>query len=447
MTADEAVIGEATELLQRLIQNHCVNDGTAASGGEVRNSELLAHYLIGAGIELERFESAPGRESLVARIDGSDPTAPSLCLMGHTDVVPVNPAGWHEDPFGGELINGEVWGRGAIDMLNITATMAVAFKRLVHSGFRPRGSLTYFAVADEEAGGRLGAEWMVDNHWDAVASDYVLTEIGGWSDLPGDGSRRIVVNVAEKGLAWRRLTVKGTPGHGSMPYRTDNALVTAAEVVKRISDYRPAPWVGDLWLEQLAGLDLPESTKRALSDPATLDDALAELPAALARGCHAVTHTTFSPNVAHGGEKTNTIPDHVVLEVDVRTLAGQTPEEVDGHLRTALGDLANRVEISSLQQYSSTRSGTDNRLWEALGHQVDAVYPGAQLSPAILVGATDARFFRDKGSVAMGAALYSPEVTFETFAGRFHGNDERVDIASLGLSTELWTGVVKELLG
>ena len=355
MAADEALTGEATELLQRLIQNHCVNDGTAASGDEIRNSELLAHYLQGAGVELERFESAPGRESLVARIDGSDPTAPSLCLMGHTDVVPVNPAGWHEDPFGGELISGEVWGRGAIDMLNITATMAVAFKHLVQSGFRPRGSLTYFAVADEEAGGRLGAEWMVDNHWDAVASDYVLTEIGGWSDLPGDGSRRIVVNVAEKGLAWRRLSVKGTPGHGSMPYRTDNALVTAAEIVKRISDYRPAPWVGDLWLEQLAGLNLPESTKRALSDPATLDDALAELPPGLARGCHAVTHITFSPNVAHGGEKTNTVPDHVVLEVDVRTLPGITAEEVDAHLKTALGDLADRVEISPLQQYDPRR--------------------------------------------------------------------------------------------
>ena len=447
MVADEALTGEATELLQRLIRNHCVNDGTAASGDEIRNSELLANYLHGEGVEIERFESAPGRESLVARIDGSDPTAPSLCLMGHTDVVPVNPAGWHEDPFGGELINGEVWGRGAIDMLNITATMAIAFKHLVQSGFRPRGSLIYFAVADEEAGGRLGAEWMVDNHWDAVASDYVLTEIGGWSDLPGDGSRRIVVNVAEKGLAWRRLTVKGTPGHGSMPYRTDNALVTAAEIVKRISDYRPAPSVGDLWLEQLAGLNLPESTKRALSDPATLDDALAELPPGLARGCHAATHTTFSPNVAHGGEKTNTVPDQVVLEVDVRTLPGTTGAEVDAHLKTVLGDLANRVEISSLQEYGSTRSATDNPLWEALGHQVATVYPGSRVSPAILVGATDARFFRDKGSIAMGAALYSPEVTFETFAGRFHGNDERVDVASLGLSTGLWTGVVKELLG
>ena len=447
MAADQAVIGEATELLQSLIRNHCVNDGTAASGDEIRNSELLANYLSGGGIELERFESAPGRESLVARIDGSDPKAPTLCLMGHTDVVPVNPAGWREDPFGGELIDGEVWGRGAIDMLNITATMAVAFKRLAQSGFRPRGSLIYFAVADEEAGGRLGAEWMVDNHWDAVASDYVLTEIGGWSDLPGDGSRRIVVCIAEKGLAWRRLTVKAHPGTVRCPTARTTPWSPPPRSCDGSATTSPAPWVGDLWLEQLAGLDLPESTKRALADPAALDDALAELPAGLARLCHAVTHMTFSPNVAHGGEKTNTVPDHVVLEVDIRTLPGTTPEDVDAHLKTALGDLANRVEISSLQEYGSTRSATDNPLWEALGHQVGAVYPGSSLSPSMLVGATDARFFRDKGAIAMGAALYSPEVTFETFAGRFHGNDERVDVASLGLSTELWTGVVKELLG
>jgi acetylornithine deacetylase/succinyl-diaminopimelate desuccinylase-like protein len=307
--------------------------------------------------------------------------------------------------------------------------------------------LVYFAVADEEAGGHLGAEWMVDQHWDAVASDYVLTEIGGWSVLPGDGSRRIVVNVAEKGLAWRRLVIKGTPGHGSMPYGTNNALITAAEVVRRISAYRPTPEIGDLWLEQLAALGLPEATRRALSDPGTLDDALTELPPALARSCHAVTHLTLSPNVVHGGQKTNTIPDEVVLDVDIRTLPGTTADDVDAALRTALGELAGGVEISPLQHSEPTRSATDNPLWEALASRTGAVYPGSRLSPALLVGATDARFFRKKGAVALGAALYSPEVTFETFAGRFHGNDERVDVASLGLSTELWTGVVQDLLG
>lgn len=447
MSGDQAVVGEATELLQVLIRNHCVNDGSAASGEEQRNAATLADYLEGPGVTLERFESAPGRESLVARIEGSDPKAPALCLMGHTDVVPVNPAGWREDPFGGELIDGELWGRGAIDMLNITATMAVAFKHLASSGFRPRGSLIYFAVADEEAGGHLGAEYVVDRHWDAVACDFLLTEIGGWSVLGGDGTRRVVVNVAEKGVAWRSLTVKGTPAHGSMPYRTDNALVTAAEAVRRISNHRPAPRLDDLWAEYVAALDLPEATKRALSDAASLDEALAELPPALARGCHATTHTTFSPNVVHGGQKTNTVPDEVVLEVDVRTLPGTTADELDAEICEVLGDLASRVKIGRLQNEEATRSATDNPLWEALAGRVGAAYAGAQLSPAMLSGGTDARYFRRKGVVAFGAGLYSPDVTAETFAGRFHGNDERIDVASLGLSTELWLGVVEDLLG
>src|SRR5262249_38340770 len=158
--------GQTTELLQALIRNACVNDGTADSGGETRNAELLHAYLTGAGLEVQCYESRPGRGSIVAKIEGSDPNAPTLCLMGHTDVVPVNPSGWSRDPFGGELIAGEVWGRGAIDMLNLTSSMAVAFRHLAHSGFRPKGTLIYFGVADEEAGGQWGAEWMVDHHWD-----------------------------------------------------------------------------------------------------------------------------------------------------------------------------------------------------------------------------------------------------------------------------------------
>jgi acetylornithine deacetylase/succinyl-diaminopimelate desuccinylase-like protein len=133
--------GPTVELLQALIRNECVNDGTPESGHETRNAELLGGYLEGSGVGIEQFESLPGRGSVVARIEGSDPTAPTLCLMGHTDVVPVNPAGWSRDPFGGELVDGEVWGRGAIDMLNVTASMAVAFRQLARSGWKPKGTL------------------------------------------------------------------------------------------------------------------------------------------------------------------------------------------------------------------------------------------------------------------------------------------------------------------
>ena len=178
-TADDRVTTEATELLRTLIRNACVNDGSADSGQEVRTVDALEDYFAGSGLPLERHPAAPGRVSLITRIEGRDRRAPTLLLMGHTDVVPANPAGWTRDPFGAELVEGIVWGRGAIDMLNITTTMAVATRRLAAPGFHPRGTLVYLAVADEEALGTYGAGHLTAHAPEAVRADYVVTESGG----------------------------------------------------------------------------------------------------------------------------------------------------------------------------------------------------------------------------------------------------------------------------
>jgi len=439
--------GPTTELLQALIRNECVNDGTPDSGGEVRNAELLEAYLAGSGVGIEQFESHPGRGSVVARIEGSDQTAPTLCLMGHTDVVPVNPHGWSRDPFGGELIDGEVWGRGAIDMLNITASMAVAFRHLSETGWRPKGTLIYFGVADEEAGGTWGAEWMCNTEWDAIRSDYVLTEMGGWSSVGHDDVRRVVVNTGEKGIAWRRLRISGTPSHGSMPFGADNALIKAAEVVRRLSEYRPSAQISDVWKAQVAAMNLPDELRAGLVDPSRIWETIETLPPALARTCHAQTHTTFSPNVVHGGQKTNIIPDMVELEVDIRTVPGTTRADVEAHLQAALGELANHVEISAIQQNDSTESPRGNDLWDAISSATQVAYPGAELLPGLIVGGTDARFFREKGAIAYGTGLFSKEVSLESFGTRFHGNDERIDVESLGLSTDFWIHIAKQICG
>ncbi len=439
--------GPTTELLQALIRNECVNDGKPDSGGEVRNSELLRDYLEGGGLAIEQFESRPGRGSVVARIEGSDPTAPTLCLMGHTDVVPVNPDGWSRDPFGGEVVDGEVWGRGAIDMLNVTASMAVSFRHLAQSGWKPRGTLIYFGVADEEAGGTWGAEWMIENHWDAVRSDFVLTELGGWSSVGSDSVRRVVVNTGEKGLSWRTLTVRGTPAHGSMPFGSDNALVKAAEIIRRLSAYRPAAQISDQWKAQVATMRLPDDVKEGLIDPARIWSTIEKLPPAAARTCHAQTHTTFSPNVCHGGQKTNIIPDMVEIEVDIRTVPGTTQADVDAHLREALGELIDHIEVSKLQQVDATESPQPNALWHAVSNATQVAYPGAQLAPGLLVGGTDARFFRQKGVVAYGAGIFSPSVTMESFGTRFHGNDERIDTQSLGMAADFWIHIAHEICG
>ncbi|MEJ7800268.1 MAG: M20/M25/M40 family metallo-hydrolase [Ilumatobacter sp.] len=449
---DSTLTGETTELLQALIRNECVNDGTPESGDEVRNADLLQTFLEGAGLDVERYESRPGRCSIVARIEGSDPDAPALCLMGHTDVVPVSPDGWDHDPFGGELItnaNGqeEVWGRGAIDMLNLTSSMAVAFRHLARTGFRPRGDLIYFGVADEEAGGTWGAEWMFEHHPDAIDADYVLTELGGWSSVDDHGQRTVTINIGEKGLAWRRLRVGGTPGHGSMPFGADNALVKAAEVVRRLSEFRTSPNISDTWKAQVQAMNLTDDMKAAMIDPARVYDTIATLPTPIARSCHALTHTTISPNVAHGGTKTNTIPDVVDIDVDVRTVPGTTRADVDALFAEALGDLAPHVEMTVLQQGDPTQSPVGNDLWDTVARHTQAVYPGAALVPGIVVGGTDARFYRDRGRVAYGAGLFSAGMDIATFGDRFHGHNERIDVESLALATDFWVGIASDLLG
>jgi acetylornithine deacetylase/succinyl-diaminopimelate desuccinylase-like protein len=450
---DTAVLtSETVELLQAMIRNACVNDGSPESGEEVRNADLLQTFLEGSGLDVQRYEAIPGRESIVARIEGSDPDAPSLCLMGHTDVVPVSPDGWSRDPFGGELVTNaegrdEVWGRGAIDMLNLTSSMAVAFRHLARSEFRPKGDLIYFGVADEEAGGTWGAEWMFEHHPEAIDADYCLTELGGWSTVDGHGHRHVTVSVGEKGLAWRRLRVTGTPGHGSMPYGADNALVKTAEIVRRLTEYRGEPRLDDAWTAYVDSISPPDELRQALLDPATVYDSIGSLPTPMARVCHALTHTTISPNVGQGGQKTNVIPDAVEVDVDIRTVPGTTRDDVNAMLADALGDLAGHVEISELQGGHPTESGTDNELWDVVSKHTQIAYPGAKVIPGLIVGGTDARFYRDRGRVAYGAGLFSPDMDFATFGSRFHGHDERIDVDSLALVTDFWVGIARDLVG
>ena len=445
---NDALTAQTVELLQQLIRNQCVNDGTVGSGHEVRTTDVLRTYLAGSGLDLEVYEpeDAPGRASLVARIEGSDPAAPTLCLMGHTDVVPVTPAHWTRDPFGGELVGGEVWGRGAVDMLNLTASQAVALKALARRGWRPRGTLVYLACADEEAGGALGAGHVSRRHWDALRADYLLTENGGTVSQHGD-ELNVTVHVGEKGVAWRKLRVQGTPGHGSMPYGADNALVKAAQVVSRLAEYRPAPYVDELWTAFVGSLGLDPDVKAALVDPARLDETIGRLPATLAKLAWSNTHTTFSPNVCHGGVKTNVIPDVVDIEVDIRTIPGDSEDEVRRHLDKALGDLMDDVTIEKLFSKQASVSPTGTPLWDVLARVVDGHYPGARLLPRLILGFTDAPYFRAHGAVAYGFGLFSRALTAEAMAGRFHGNDERVDVESLALTTQAWLDVCELFLG
>ena len=266
-------------------KNACVNDGTAGSGHEVRSVDTLTAVLEGPGLDLETYEPTPGRSSLVARIEGSDPAAPTLVLMGHTDVVPANPHGWRRD---------------------------------------------------------------------AVASDYLVTESGG-APVASPSGLKLAANVGEKGAYWCKLRVAGTPGHASRPLRTDNALVTAAEVVRRLAEYRPEARISQTWRRYVEGMDFDPELAAAFLDPA--------------RTAHACTHTTFAPTVIHGGTKTNVIPDLVELEVDIRSLPGQTGADVRAMLDEALGTLSGRVEVLAQADDPATESlRLSTELWQQLAH-------------------------------------------------------------------------------
>lgn len=428
-----------------MIRNECVNEGTEDSGHEVRNADLLQTIVEGVGVEIERYEAAPDRVSLVARIDGTDSAAPSLLFNGHTDVVPVNADGWERDPFGGELVDGEVWGRGAIDMLSLTASMAVTFRHLATSGFRPKGDLIFFAVADEESGSSYGAQWMADNHADAIRADYVLTENGGLHS-GSDAQPRVSINVGEKGVAWRRLRVRGTPGHGSQPYQADNALLKAAAIVQRIGEHRTPPRFHERWRDQIENMGIDGELKAMMLDPARVDQALASLPVSAARYLHSCCHMTMSPNVAVGPTKTNTIPDIVDIDIDVRTMPGETPDDVREQLTEAMGDLAEQVEISPLMNDMSTTSPIDTPLWDSLRRSVQRHFPSSELSPGLTVGFTDARVHRQMGAVAYGAGLLAPSLSAAEYGSRFHGNNERIDVESIGLTVGLYHDTAVDFL-
>lgn len=434
---DDTDSGEVTDLLVALIQDACVNDGTADSGSEERAAATIADFL---GEPSAVYEPHPGRKSILYRIPGTDPSSPSLMLMGHTDVVPVSPAGWSVDPFSGHREDGFVWGRGAVDMLNLTAAMAVVVKRHLEAAVpRLPGDLLYLAVADEEAAGSLGAGWLVENKWDEVGCDYLLTEIGT-PMLMGSRGPGLPVTVAEKGPQWRRLVGRGEPGHGSQPYGTQNALAPVAEVIARLAS-QPSPVViSEEWRRFVEAWD-PGEVADELLDQDRVDAAIDRLALddiGLARWIHACTHLTVSPNVIRGGVKANVVPDLVEAEVDVRSLPGQDEADVNDHFRKAIGPgLEDAVEILTMQSTAASGSEPSGPLWEAIAEALGLMRPGAGLIPSLIPVGTDARFFRRRGTVAYGVGLFDDRVGFGDFLRMFHGHDERVSERSLALTVGL----------
>ena len=321
---------EVVELLQVLIRNRCVSLETpeSSAGNESLNAGVLRAVLEGPGIDSQWYEPVPGRASLITRISGIDPSAPSLALIGHTDVVPADATdGWTHDPFGADLVDGEVWGRGAVDMLNQTAAMALAMRRLANEGFRPTGDLVFWAVPDEECGGRVGAKLLLDTDPALVRTDYALTEVGGAAYRTATGLT-IDAQVAEKGAGDITIEVLGTQAHSSLPYKISNPILRAAEIVRRIDSWRPPIRISTAWREWVLAQNFDADLEAALIDEKALDDALERLPPDLVAHSHACTRCTVVPTIVEGGQKPNTIPSRVLLTFSIRPTLGDDVEAI-----------------------------------------------------------------------------------------------------------------------
>ncbi|MCQ9386124.1 M20/M25/M40 family metallo-hydrolase [Brevibacterium sp. 50QC2O2] len=445
--AAEQLHSETLELLQALIRNACANDLTPDSGQEVRSAETLEEFFAGVdNVTIQKVEPRPGRTTIIVTLPGTDPAAEPLTLLGHTDVVPVDADKWTKDPFGAVVEDGAIWGRGAVDMLCLTASMAVVTRQIARAAQAdpaagPAGTLTFVGVADEEARGGLGAKWLSEEYPELFSWKNCLSETGG-SHLPvADGSDAVILGVGEKGAAQRRLHVTGDAGHGSLPYGRDFAVAKIGRVAEAIGRFAPAVAQDSIWEGYVKAFRFDEDTELALLEGT--DQAAYEAFGELAPYAHAVSHLTVSPTVLRAGEAINVFPSAAYLELDIRTLPGQTDDEVDAVLRGALGELADEVRIERLISEPASASPTDSELFKTMEQVVAEHFPDAAIVPTIASGGSDLRFARKLGGVGYGFGLHRRSTTQAFINAQLHQHDEHLPVEDLYLTVDALDQVVR----
>jgi acetylornithine deacetylase/succinyl-diaminopimelate desuccinylase-like protein len=408
-----------TQLLQELIRV----DTTNPPGNETAAAELLRSYLEAAGVECELYARVPERANLVARIRGTG-DGPSLAMLSHTDVVLADPSEWEREPFGGELVDGHVWGRGALDMKGEVAASAVAMAGLACEGWRGSGDLIFIAAADEEVGDGFGLQWLVEAHPAAVRADFSVNE-GAGDRVELGGKVLYLCSTAEKMSSPFVLRVRGRSGHASMPSIADNALVKAAPLIARLGEFSVEPQL----IPEVAGFldallgDVPPPPD-ALSAARTVAPLAGEL-------IEPLLGMTVSPTKAHASDKRNVIPALCEITVDIRLLPGQTPTDAEAILRDWLG--AGDYELENTEAQGGTRSAIGGPLWDAVQSFVAEEEPGAAAAPICVAGFTDSHWMREAfGTVAYG---FFPSRTMdsETAARLIHSADERIPVDDLEL--------------
>ncbi|MFZ3571548.1 M20/M25/M40 family metallo-hydrolase [Streptomyces sp. BH097] len=413
---------EVVDLCRELIQIDTSNYGDHSGPGERKAAEWTAEKLAEVGLEPKIFESHPGRASTVARIEGEDPSRPALLIHGHTDVVPANAADWTHHPFSGEIADGCVWGRGAVDMKDMDAmTLAVVRDRL-RTGRKPPRDIVLAFLADEEAGGVFGARHLVRNHPDLFEGvTEAISEVGGFSFTVNEQRRLYLVETAQKGMHWMKLTVAGTAGHGSMIHR-DNAITELSEAVARLGRHTFPIRVTKTTRAFLDELGDALGTEL---DPEDMEETVAKL-GGIAKLIGAAFSNTANPTQLGAGYKVNVIPGEATAHVDGRFLPGHEDEFL-ADLDRILGPRVRREDVHADKAVETTFDGA---IVEAMKSSIEAEDPIGKAIPYQLSAGTDAKSFVELGIRNFGFAPLQlpPELDF---AGMFHGVDERVPVDGL----------------
>ncbi|MEZ7004669.1 M20/M25/M40 family metallo-hydrolase [Streptomyces sp. AD55] len=422
-TADSATgEDEVVDLCRELIRIDTSNYGDHSGPGERKAAEYVAEKLAEVGLEPRIFESHPGRASTVARIEGEDPSRPALLIHGHTDVVPANADDWTHHPFSGEIADGCVWGRGAVDMKDMDAMTLAVVRERMRTGRKPPRDIVLAFLADEEAGGTYGAKHLVRHHpelFEGVTE--AIGEVGGFSFTVNEKLRLYLVETAEKGMHWMRLTVDGTAGHGSMT-NDDNAITELCDAVARLGRHQ---WPVRVTKTVRAFLDELSDALGTELDPENMEETLAKL-GGIARMIGTTLRNSAAPTMLGAGYKVNVIPGQAVAHVDGRFLPGYE-EEFLADLDRILGP---RVRREDVHADKALETDFDGRLVDAMQTALSAEDPIARAVPYMLSGGTDAKSFDDLGIRCFGFAPLKlpPELDF---AGMFHGVDERVPVDGL----------------
>ena len=427
---------EAVQTLQRLIRFNTVNP----PGNERPAQEFLAARLSDAGFDCELLGATPERPNLIARLPG-EADGPTLCLLSHVDTVLAEPAEWSHDPWSGDLADGHVWGRGALDMKSQAAAEVVAATTLARSGWRPaRGQLMVICVVDEERGGGEGAQWLCATHPDKARCDMLINEGGGWL-FEFEGRRMYGVGCAEKGVFRFTLITDGVAGHASMPRLGDNALLKMAPLLQRMADHQPR---FDLTPEPAALLEA--IGERVDGDVAGALERVRGRDPALAVLLEPMLGVSLAPTRIAASEKVNVIPSRAELQVDCRVPPGLEPEQVRARIEEVLGAEGYRLEFT--EQVAGNRSPTDGEL---IGHIRDWVAehdPGAVCVPSVLPGFTDSRTFRATfpDCTAYGFFPHRHMTLYEA-APLVHSADERIDVRDVEYATRFFYDIAGRVLG